>query len=197
MPSAVNTVPAVTPPVDLQVQLLGAPNPSYTSEAITLTATVRNASADAASGLQLVLAVPAAAQVQHQPEGPGWTCSQVTPDGSTATCTSSAQAGLSVSEVWLALLPDVTAQSLSATAILSSATTDSDPTNNRAMVVIPIMYDADTYRAPAVGGGGFGCAQSGGAPAHRSEALITALVTLILVARRRGRQNRPDPAPRS
>lgn len=183
MPQAEGAAPLVTQPVDLQVQLLGAPSPSFSSEAITLTATARNASSDVAAALQLVLTVPASAQVQHQPEGPGWSCTQVAADGS-ATCTRPEQDLLSESEVWLAVLPDVTATMLTATAALSGENSDPDPSNNRATVTVPIQYDAASYRTPALGGGGWGCRLGGPAPASAPTAGLVAAALAVLLRRR-------------
>ena len=74
-----STTTQVTQPADVQVQLLAAPNPSLSGEAITLTATVRNVGPSLARGLRLTLQLPVGAQLHRPPSGPGWTCTAVAP----------------------------------------------------------------------------------------------------------------------
>lgn len=186
----------VTEPADVQVQLLAAPNPSLSGEAITLTATVRNAGPSPARGLQLALQLPVGAQLHRPPSGPGWTCTAVAPDG-TLTCTNPALADGTVSEVFLALLPDFSAQTLAASAAATATNLDPDPANNTAAVTVPIVFDGASYRTPAIGGGGFGCQLGGAAPrtAPAAVASLSFLVALLggrLVRRRRRRY--PSPA---
>lgn len=193
-----NTASATTlviEPADVQVQLLAAPNPSLSGEAITLTATVRNVGPSLARGLRLTLKLPVGAQLHRPPSGPGWTCTAVAPDG-TLTCDNPTLESGTVSEVFLALLPDFDAETLAASATATASNEDPDPANNTAAVTVPILFNAASYRTPAIGGGGFGCQLGVGAPGTGpgAAAVLFALVVLLggrLPARRwyRGRQS--------
>lgn len=176
----------ITEPADIQVQLLAAPNPSLSGEAITLTATVRNVGPAPARGLQLALKLPAGAQLHRAPSGPGWTCTAVAADGS-LICSNPLLDSGTVSEVFLALLPDFTAQTLAASAAATASNEDPDPTNNAAAVTVPIAFNGASYRSPAIGGGGFGCRFSSGtaAPTPGAASLLGLLIGWPLAARRR------------
>jgi hypothetical protein len=190
-PSAATTV---TGEADVQLQLLAAPNPSYSGEAITVTATVRNVGPQDAIPVALQLQVPADAQVQQQPQGPGWTCTAVDNSGQ-ASCTRLSLASQMEFEVWLALLPNYAAETLSASARVSSLSTDPVLGNNSAAVTVPINFNGPTYRAPALAGGGFGCALAGQRLFSLGAGAWLILGGLAASLLRRRRQRQPDRAP--
>jgi uncharacterized repeat protein (TIGR01451 family)/MYXO-CTERM domain-containing protein len=185
-----SAVTEITNPADLQVQLLAAPNPSFSGQAITITATVRNVGPAPASGLQLNFQLPAGVQVHRMPNGPGWTCSLVDGNGA-VTCQNPSLGSGAVSEVWLAVLPEVDASSLTVSASATSMSNDPDPENNAAELVVPIAFDAATYRKPTIGGGGFGCAIHAGAAPSSAGVGWMLLTALLLWARRRTSGRKP------
>ncbi len=151
-----SAVTQITNPADVQVQLLAAPNPSVSSQPITLTTTVRNVGPAPASGLQLDLQLPPGIEVHRPPGGPRWTCSVMAADGH-YTCQNPSLGSGEVSEVWLAVLPDADATTLTTRSTVTTLSNDPDPTNNTATLEVPITFDASSYRKPTLGGGGFGC----------------------------------------